>query len=900
MGPSTILPSRQRVLERLRDAARPGQGSRLVVVDVVPGSRTDLLRDALPGCRELVGLSWQQPDPLALLRPLIGPSATQDLSPDHSPGTLAAGWLAALPVAAAEAWDAIVLVRQAQHADAASLQVLASAVHQATERRILVVLELGEARIDNPLRQLHDELRVAAHQVLRIGPVTPEDVAEIAAQEGLPASAGLVRRLLDHCGADESEVVATLRLLAARRGTQAERLPVSGALRARMLTALTSLDDRARALLAACAVLEEARPLDRVDSSLAARMVQEPAPLGPLSELSAAGLLDIHGPDARWVGLPSAAQRQCVLDGVGLPEQTRLHELASRHHPDERARLRHRWLARPQPDDQLAARAEELATARAVRGEWLASFELWELAAQASAEDVVAGRRWVQAVDSLVAAGDLTQLEGRMARLEQVRETALREACLGYVGCLSGRPTTAGTRLERAWELCNQQREPQVARLVAERQVLHALARCRAEDVITWAGRAAEPAPDGVGEAGTSQEAEAVGCVALAAVKGPKPALRRLDELERVVPEGTIIQRILLARGWVQLAAGEHLLARDELERAVAADGWGGSFRIGLWASAWLARLHLETGRWEEAEQVARRGLDGASERGLALLVPLMQWTLAELAALRGDWAAADRAVRGGVADASHYEVMRVSAALARASVARARGNPEGVLEALTPLEQSWARGWVSAPGFWPWVELRGDALLTLGRRAEADDFLRPHEARAHRQRHAVQSARLGGLRARLELLGGEADKARALQAASLSELQRRPLPLCRARLHLGWAAALRRSGRRSEAEQEADLGNRLLATLGGWVGHGPTDDEMPGDGRPAAAPSLTAQELAVAELVASGRTNREVAGELFVSVKTVQYHLTRVYAKLGVRSRGELAARGVADVTVS
>ena len=53
----------------------------------------------------------------------------------------------------------------------------------------------------------------------------------------------------------------------------------------------------------------------------------------------------------------------------------------------------------------------------------------------------------------------------------------------------------------------------------------------------------------------------------------------------------------------------------------------------------------------------------------------------------------------------------------------------------------------------------------------------------------------------------------------------------------------------------------------------------------------LTAQELAVAQLVARGLSNRQVASELFVSVKTVQFHLTRIYSKLRVSSRGELAA---------
>ena len=54
----------------------------------------------------------------------------------------------------------------------------------------------------------------------------------------------------------------------------------------------------------------------------------------------------------------------------------------------------------------------------------------------------------------------------------------------------------------------------------------------------------------------------------------------------------------------------------------------------------------------------------------------------------------------------------------------------------------------------------------------------------------------------------------------------------------------------------------------------------------------LTPQEQAVARLVAAGMSNRQVAGKLFISVKTVQFHLTHIYTKLGVSSRAELAAQ--------
>jgi DNA-binding CsgD family transcriptional regulator len=62
--------------------------------------------------------------------------------------------------------------------------------------------------------------------------------------------------------------------------------------------------------------------------------------------------------------------------------------------------------------------------------------------------------------------------------------------------------------------------------------------------------------------------------------------------------------------------------------------------------------------------------------------------------------------------------------------------------------------------------------------------------------------------------------------------------------------------------------------------------------GRPVAGPQLTAQELRVAQLVASGLSNREAAAKLFLSPKTVEYHLAHAFTKLGVRSRHQLGTR--------
>ena len=67
---------------------------------------------------------------------------------------------------------------------------------------------------------------------------------------------------------------------------------------------------------------------------------------------------------------------------------------------------------------------------------------------------------------------------------------------------------------------------------------------------------------------------------------------------------------------------------------------------------------------------------------------------------------------------------------------------------------------------------------------------------------------------------------------------------------------------------------------------------------RPGSAFGLTPTEQRIADLVAAGRTNREVAEILVVSIKTVEWNLTRIYEKVGVRSRAQLAARYSGEVT--
>jgi DNA-binding CsgD family transcriptional regulator len=109
----------------------------------------------------------------------------------------------------------------------------------------------------------------------------------------------------------------------------------------------------------------------------------------------------------------------------------------------------------------------------------------------------------------------------------------------------------------------------------------------------------------------------------------------------------------------------------------------------------------------------------------------------------------------------------------------------------------------------------------------------------------------------------------------------------------LAHGGALRRAGRRRDAAGRLDRATAVFTELGAVPALGRATDELRrARPRPSSGDSLTPSELRVAALVADGRSNREVAAELSTTVATVEAHLTRIYGKLGVRSRTQLARR--------
>ena len=185
------------------------------------------------------------------------------------------------------------------------------------------------------------------------------------------------------------------------------------------------------------------------------------------------------------------------------------------------------------------------------------------------------------------------------------------------------------------------------------------------------------------------------------------------------------------------------------------------------------------------------------------------------------------------------------------------------------------------------------EALLQLGRVADAAGLGAEHAslAAANREPRGVADvARIGAL-----VAAGDGNLTDAIESwpIAIDGYAAIGLPLDHALSVLGLGSVLRRSGKRAEARRHLEDARRRLAAIGADLYVARVDGELDrmGTRRNADATELTPTERQVAELVAAGRSNAEIASTLMVSVRTVESNLTRAYRKLNVKRRGELAA---------
>lgn len=774
----------------------------------------------------------------------------------------------------------LIVVDDAEFADETSLQALVSTVRHHRGLPLLVVLTV---------RDRASVAATLAPEVVAISGLTGAAVAELASGRGRPLHPAIAQALTDHTGGNPGHVVALLAEVAESVWAMpGAALPAPKHVVADVRERLSDCGPQGQVLVMALAILGEHGSLTE-----AAQLADLPSPLAAIDEASAPDLIvrSLIPGQLHEVRIRDSMTRVAVLDVMGAHAAGQAHRRAAVIVIDRGRSLIHRVNATPMPDAALADEVDALAHERGAGGAWAEAAGLFREASRLSRDRALRDQRLIRTADSLVAAGDVTSALAMVPALEALGETPLRDAVLAYLAIVRGRAAEAELRLARAWDIVDSDSDPDSAALIAQRFVLHSLSRCRSDQLVEWADRALQLAdydsPAGI-------EAAAIRGLGLGSSGRPDLAAQAYANLSERVHHGVQAQRVTLGRGWLQLAQDDLDGARSTLETAVATAHLGGSARITLWAYGWLGRVQFLTGDWDQALQTVTAGRGLAESSGIVLATPLLEWTAAQIGALRGAWEEADAAVRRAEAVTQDYEIMRAPIYFARAHIAEASADYGAVVRALDEVRKMSSTTSLKHPGFWPWADILANALVVDGKLDAAEIFLRTQEAVADEMGHRSTQARLGYARGRLLGATGDLVGARRSFERSLSLLDGLPLRYDLARVNFAYGQTLRRAGKRGEADPVLGAARDIYQSLGATTLVQRCDRELRAGGVNAKLPrgdiSLTPQEEAVTKLVSQGFSNREVAAELFVSAKTVQYHLTHVYAKLGIRSRVDLA----------
>jgi DNA-binding CsgD family transcriptional regulator len=343
----------------------------------------------------------------------------------------------------------------------------------------------------------------------------------------------------------------------------------------------------------------------------------------------------------------------------------------------------------------------------------------------------------------------------------------------------------------------------------------------------------------------------------------------------------------LLFAGRAALYLGDDQAAYRTHHEAAARARASGALTIVTQILPRLATAEIWAGRWPSAAANAREGLQLAREIGQHDLVAQQLVLLAVIAALRGseDECRSLAAEGRELASARGLGIVAEFAQWALALLELGLGRAEEALRHGREIANTMVV-------FWGALD-RIEAAIRAGESDTARAWLNGFEQWSENSEAAWTRAVALHCRA---LLSADEDEARALFSAALVAHAEAARPFERARSELAFGELLRRARRRVEAREH------LRAALDGFEGLGASlwaeraRVELRASGQtarkrdPSTRAELTEQELQIARFVSQGLTNREVAAQLFLSPRTIDFHLRNVYRKLGISSRTALA----------
>jgi DNA-binding NarL/FixJ family response regulator len=784
----------------------------------------------------------------------------------------------------------VVAIDDLQWIDAASAAALQFALRRLREEPVVVLAtrRIGP-RSTGPLeleRMLGDE-RVAR---LRIAPLTLAGLHELLHSIGLSPSRRTLIRIHETTGGNPFYALEIGHELVERRIEPApdEPLPLPGSVRELVQARLKRLTEPTNQVLLAAAAL--ARP----SRALLARLSE--ASDEALDEGIAAGVVELTGDRVRFVH-PLIAQVH--YEQSSLARRRRIHAQLSEIVDTLEERARHLALSASGADERVAAQLDAAAQGAAHRGAHHAAAELCDLSARLTPAEGQQGKRVLAAAEHHRRAGALGPAGDRARRaLEEAEDPATRARALAVLGTVAGdtEGTAAASLLYR-----RALREPGAPReLRADlHQKLGWICLLSADGVGAEQHARAMLRLSAGGD--PAVEAEAAATLSLAIAARGRPV--RHDLLERALaleaaassdrPWAWSETSPAVFEGLVLLWGGELEQARAPLElihrtAVEAADSW-----LEMHSLAYLSSLETFLGHPARGLELARHYLELATaaehdaQRAGAL------WPVAVASGWLGRGEEAKAAAREGLALAERtgHRLYVIGNLNALGAVELGLGEPA----AATSLSRAWELahvGMLESQARFPVLADAVEALLAVEERDGAGELAREQIRIAA----AIDRPWVRALAARCEALlaAADADESRAEAAfdRALREHVRQDRPLDRARTLFAYGTFLRRQRSKRAAREALEQAGQTFEAAGADLWAGRTREELGriGGRRAASSGELSATESAIAKLVAAGGTNQEVAAALHLSARTVEWNLSKLYRKLGVRSRTELA----------
>jgi DNA-binding CsgD family transcriptional regulator/tetratricopeptide (TPR) repeat protein len=659
-------------------------------------------------------------------------------------------------------------------------------------------------------------------------------------------------------------------------------LPAPHSFAATVLARLATLTPAARDLAAAAAV---AGPRCRADLALTAAGLA--SCLEPLDEVLTAGVLVlVPGPPPAEIRFAHPLTRAAVYDDLSLSRRRGWH-LALAELTDGLESLAHRVAASPGADDELAAELADTGAEEVMGGRLTAGVDHLLLASRIAADRRRGDRALLRAVEALGLAGDVPRARELREAVERCADSSRRSFALGCLTASDGMLDESVRQLLAVTHRDDLSQDPGlIGPLTSSLAIICAYAGLGPE-AINWARRALSERTPSPTVTVTARQGLALG---LAQCGRERDAIQTLStpSISHTNPP-PFDAELITTRGAIKAQAGDLRGAVDDLTAVTEWSRAGIAARDLPNAYASLADAEYWLGRWQHGAAHAELAVSLARDADQIWELPFAHATASLFNVGRGEWPAAERHSESAASAAklAPLPLAVFYARLAAANLACARRESRRAVELFTALWDELPATVVPALRRRSY-ELEVEALLQVGWIDEAAGLL---------DRSQACSVGWWRLTALLAHARGNVKQAREAFLRGYDAASDGQSPLARATLEVAHGHFLRRTGRRASAAARLHAARQRLEPLGARPLLARCDAELSACGvrtnlGDTVDLGLTAREATVAALVAAGRTNREAAAELYLSTKAIEYHLSNIFVKLGIRSRHELAAQ--------